>query len=228
MKHIAIIPARSGSKGLPDKNIKSLNGTPMIAYTIKAAVESGIYDEIMVSTDSVVYAKIAKEYGANVPFLRGESLSNDSASSWDVVRDVLTNYENMGEHFDTVTLLQPTSPLRQANDIKNSYSIFLEKNAHSVVSVCEVEHSPHLCNTLGASLSMDGFIKEHHTGPRQQYAPQYRINGAIYMVNAEYIKANSHLYTEGCYAYRMPKERSIDIDDHMDFMIAQTILETME
>lgn len=106
MENIAIIPARSGSKGLPDKNIIDFCGHPLIYYTIKAAQESGCFDEIMVSTDSSKYAKIAKMYGANVPFLRSEKMSSDNARSWDTVREVLLNYKQMGKMFEYVALLQ--------------------------------------------------------------------------------------------------------------------------
>lgn len=105
MKNLAIIPARSGSKRLKDKNIKLLNGKPLLAYTIESARESGLFDEIMVSTDSEKYAEIARQWGANVPFLRSYELSNDTASSWDVVKDVIIRYKNLGFEFDTVALL---------------------------------------------------------------------------------------------------------------------------
>ena len=101
MKNLAIIPARSGSKGLKDKNIKLLNGNPLMAYSIEAALESGKFDEVMVSTDSAKYADIAKEFGAMVPFLRGERTSGDTASSWDTVKEVLSCYEELGKKFDT-------------------------------------------------------------------------------------------------------------------------------
>ena len=125
MKAIAIIPARSGSKGLHDKNIKLLNGKPLIAYTINAAIESNCFENIMVSTDSDKYADISKDNGAEVPFLRTEELSGDSASSWDVVREVLSKYKSMGQTFDYVALLQPTSPLRDYMDIVNAFKVFV-------------------------------------------------------------------------------------------------------
>ena len=112
MKSIAIIPARSGSKGLIDKNIRLLCGKPMLAYSIEAAEKSEIFDVVHVSTDSEQYAEIAKNYGADVPFLRGEELSNDTANTWDVVRYVLKKYKELGKYFDVVMVLQPTSPLR--------------------------------------------------------------------------------------------------------------------
>ena len=133
MKNIAIIPARSGSKGLVDKNIKELQGKPLIAYSIEAALQSGFFDEVMVSTDSDVYAYIAKEWGAQVPFLRSAEMASDSAGSWDTVREVLDRYKALGKEFDTVCLLQPTSPLRTQEDIRNAYQIYQNKNAKAVI-----------------------------------------------------------------------------------------------
>ena len=109
--NIAIIPARSGSKGLKDKNIKNLLGKPVMAYSIEAALKSGQFSTVMVSTDSEQYAKIALEYGAEVPFFRSKTTSSDTASSWDAVLEVLSEYEKLGQRFSTFCLLQPTSPM---------------------------------------------------------------------------------------------------------------------
>ena len=108
MKNIAIIPARSGSKGLIDKNIRLMNGKPLIWYSINVAIESNCFDEVMVSTDSDRYAEIAKECGASVPFLRSTYNSSDKADFWDIVKEVLSNYKKLGKEFDIVMLLQPT------------------------------------------------------------------------------------------------------------------------
>lgn len=121
MRHIAIVPARSGSKGLKDKNIKLLNGKPLLAYTIEAAQKSGCYSKIIVSTDSEKYARIAKQYGAEVPFLRNAETATDYASSWEVVKEMLNRLQAQREEFDTFTLLQPTSPMRTSRDIKKAF-----------------------------------------------------------------------------------------------------------
>lgn len=226
MKNLAIIPARSGSKGLKDKNIKILNGKPMMAYTIEAAKESGLFDEIMVSTDSEKYAEIALEYGASVPFLRGEELSNDTASSWDVVKDALNRYKEIGKEFDTVALLQPTSPLRTAEDIIEGYKVMKEKDSNAVVGVCEVDHSPLWSNVLPEDGSMENFIKLDVAGvPRQKIPAYYRINGALYIVKGEYLLRSENIYEEKCFANIMIKEHSVDIDDEMDFKYAKCLLE---
>lgn len=225
MTSIAIIPARSGSKGLPDKNIKLLHDKPLLAYSIEAAEKSGLFDCIHVSTDSERYEQIAREYGADVPFLRNEELSGDTAGSLDVVRWVLGQYAARGQRFDMVTLLQPTSPLREAEDIKQAYHLFEEKAADAVVSVCEMDHSPLWSNTLPEDGSMDGFLDQVADAGRQQLPTYYRINGAIYMLRTALLAEGAPgLYREGTYAYVMPKERSVDIDDALDFAIAETIL----
>lgn len=225
MTSIAIIPARSGSKGLPDKNIKLLHDKPLLAYSIEVAEKSGLFDCIHVSTDSERYEQIAREYGADVPFVRNEELSGDTAGSWEVVRWVLGQYAARGQRFDMVTLLQPTSPLREAEDIKQAYHLFEEKAADAVVSVCEMDHSPLWSNTLPEDGSMDGFLDQVADAGRQQLPTYYRINGAIYMLRTALLAEGAPgLYREGTYAYVMPKERSVDIDDALDFAIAETIL----
>lgn len=224
MKNLAIIPARSGSKGLKDKNIKPLAGKPMLAHTIDAAKQSGIFDCIHVSTDSEVYAQIARDYGADVPFLRNEELSNDTAGSWDVVRWVLEKYRELGQEYDMVTLLQPTSPLRDQTDILNAYELLNERAAEAVVAVCEMDHSPLWSNTLPEDGSMNGFLDRAANAGRQKLPTYYRINGAIYMVKVGLLYEEPGLYHEGTYAYVMPKERSVDIDDELDFIIAETMI----
>lgn len=225
MKNLAIIPARSGSKGLKDKNIKLLNGKPLMAYTIEAAINSKMFDEIMVSTDSEKYAKIAKQYGAKVPFMRNSELSNDTASSWDVVRDVLSKYKETGKEFDTVALLQPTSPLRTAKDIIEGYKILKDKSANSVIGVCEVDHSPHWMNTLPEDNSMKDFINPKFKGlPRQKLDKYYRINGALYIVKVENLVKAKDIYINQSYALIMDRVRSIDIDEEIDFKIAEGLI----
>ncbi len=225
MRSIAIIPARSGSKGLPDKNIKLLHGKPLIGYAIEAAEQSNLYDCIHVSTDSEQYAQIAREAGADVLFLRSEELSSDTAGSWDVVRWVLAQYAARGQEFDMVTLLQPTSPLREAEDIRQAYRIFTEKSADAVVSVCEMDHSPLWSNTLPEDGCMNGFLNRAANAGRQSLPTYYRINGAIYMLQTGLLAEGAPgLYHEGTYAYVMPKERSVDIDDEMDFEIAHVLM----
>lgn len=150
--------------------------------------------------------------------------ASDVASSWDVVKEVLKKYQEMGIVFDTFTLLQPTSPLRKYEDIKKAYELFKEKDAIAVVSVCEMEHSPLWSNTLPENNSLSGFLRADSNKQRQKLETFYRINGAIYMADVKAFLENTNLYREDCYAYKMPAERSIDIDTELDFKIAETII----
>ncbi len=225
MRNIAIIIARSGSKGLKDKNIRLLNGKPLMAYSIEAALQSGCFDTVMVSTDSRKYGKIAKEYGAEVPFYRSKETSKDSTSPWDVVKEVLDRYKERGEEYDTFALLQPTSPLRNAEDIRNAYQEFAEKKANAVVSMCELECSIHLVNKLPKSLSMKGFITEkQYNKRRQEIRPYYRFNGAIYISKVRTFYKHMNIYEDKCYAYIMDRNRSYDIDSEFDLKIVEAIL----
>lgn len=228
MRNIAIIPARSGSKGLKDKNIKLLKGRPLLAYSVEAAIKSGMFDCVHVSTDSEQYAQIARDNGAEVPFLRDAEFATDGAGTWDALRSVIEKYRGIGREFDTVTLLQPTSPLRDEEDIRQAFQIFKEKKADSVISVCEVEHSPNICNTLDESGSMQGFIDVKTVGRRQEFSVYYRLNGAIYIQKTEILMEKRDLYGEKSYAYVMSKEHSVDIDDALDFLVAEAVLKNID
>lgn len=223
MKRIAIIPARSGSKGLKDKNIKDLAGKPMLAYTIEAALRSGCFEEVHVSTDSEVYAETARRYGASVPFLRPVELAGDTSGTWDVVRMILERYQKAyNRGFDSVALLQPTSPLRSEWHIREAYQLFAEKNADFVVGVCQAEHSPLWMNTLPEDGCVNGFINlEKLSAYRQGLPTYYRINGAIYIAKTDYILRHTDYYGKNSFAYVMDKRSSVDIDDEMDFAFAE-------
>ncbi len=224
MSNIAIIPARSGSKGLKDKNIKELSGKPLIAYSIECAQKSKVFDKIFVSTDSPRYAQIAEKFGADASFLRTEANSGDHAGSWDVVREVITHFEKDGVEFQNIMLLQPTSPLRNSEDVKNCFQKLQNKNANAIVSVTETDHSPLWCSRLDDDLNMDQFYKNKYLEmPRQLLPAYYRLNGAIYLVRREELD-RKRMFEEKCYAYIMPKERSIDIDTDFDFKMAEYLI----
>ena len=225
MNRIAIIPARSGSKGLKDKNIKELNGKPLIAYSIEAAIRSGKFKKVFVSTDSQKYADIAIQYGADASFLRSEKNSSDTAGSWDAVREVIDVLRTKGEEYDEIMLLQATSPLRTEQDIINAIDLLHERKGKAVVSLTECDHSPIWCNTLPEDGGMDNFDRlEYKDLPRQSLPTFYRYNGAIYLVTSKELYNKEHMLEHECYAYVMPQSRSIDIDTAMDFLIAETIM----
>lgn len=224
MKTLAIVPARSGSKGLPGKNIRLLAGKPLLAYSVEAAAASEQFDVVHVSTDSEEYAEIARRCGADVPFLRSAQTATDTASTWDTVLEVLERYEQIGQSFDVLAVLQPTSPLRTAEDIRAGFALMRERSAEAVIAVCEADHSPLWCNTLPEDGCMDGFIRMEYA-PRQELPQYYRINGALYLTSVERLRREKTLRCDaGCYAYVMPRERSVDIDGPLDFAIAEAIL----
>ena len=227
MKNIAVIPARSGSKGLPDKNIRPVNGKPLLVYTIEAALESGCFDTVHVSTDSERYAEIARQYGADVPFLRSAALATDTASTWDAVREVLACYDELGKRFDTMMLMQPTTPLRTGEDVKEAYALLQKKQAKSVIAVCEVDHSPLWCDTIPDSGSMKGFgRKDLAWVNRQDLRPYYRVNGAIYLlsVNGINIPPDDEIYEDNCYALFMDRKKSVDVDSEDDLALVEFLL----
>lgn len=225
---LAIIPARSGSKGITDKNIKNLCGKPLIAYTIEAALRSGIFDNIIVSTDSLKYAEISKQYGANVPFLRTSELASDTASSIDVIVETIYKLNDMKLTYDYFILLQPTSPLRNENHIKEAVELLFSRGADSIISVCESEQSPLFIKSLNNVGSMHNFIPIIKNVRRQDQESFYRLNGAIYVCEVNYFLKYRYFYGENSFAYIMKNIDSVDIDENLDFIIAESILKYKE
>ncbi len=224
MKTLGVITARSGSKGIKDKNIRNLNGKPLLAYTIENALNSIYVDEVMVSTDSENYADISRKFGANVPFLRSEKNSTDTAKSIDVLLEVLDEYKKMGQEFDNVVLLQPTSPLRTCKNLNEAFQLFYTKNADSVVSICECEYNPKLSNTLPADLNLFRFIKNENLKRRQDLEKFYRVNGAIYISKVNILREKQSFYGKLSYAFIMEQKESIDIDSELDFEYVEFLM----
>ena len=220
---LAIIPARSGSKGVPDKNIKPLCGKPLMAYAIEAALKSGIVDNVFVSTDSRQYADIAREFGAEVPFLRPDTLASDQSLACEYIVHTINSYYQMGDAFDYFVVLQPTSPMRTSKHIFESVQILTESNAVSVVSVCPASH-PAACYGY---ISKDGNLEGFSVGRginRQAADKLYHLNGAIYLCNCKHYLEHQSFYGLNSKAYIMDKVSSIDIDTQFDFDLAEWIM----
>lgn len=226
LKILALIPARGGSKRLPGKNTKDLCGKPLIAWTIEAALNSKYLSKVVVSTDYEDIAKISKEYGAEVPFIRPAEFSSDSSTSLDVILHCLEYFKLKSESFTHVLLLQPTSPLRTTEDVDSSIDLLLNKCAKAIYSVCETEHSPLWSNILPEDNSFDDFLRPEVNGKRSQDLPKYyRLNGSIYLVEVEeLLKIDSLHSVSPSFAYVMDRKASIDIDEDLDFKIAESIL----
>jgi len=222
---MGLITARGGSRGLPGKNILSFCGKPLIAYTIEAALQSGCFKTVMVSTDSREIADVCLKCGAEVPFLRPAHLAADDAKSRDVVLHALDFMEQKSP-VESVCLLQPTSPLRSAEDIRQAVSVFRRNSADSVISVTEYSHPIQ----WAVSVSEDGKISEPSglkPSRRQDQSVCYHPNGAIYIFNAEFIRRSEGYIGKNTYALIMPPERSVDIDIPFDFMLAEFLFTRM-
>ena len=223
-KFLAIIPARSGSKSIPNKNIMSICGKPLIAYTIDAGKKSKYIDEIIVSTDSEIIKVIAQQYGVKVPFLRPEELSKDTSKSIDVVLHVLNFYKKNHVSFDYVILLQPTSPLRTFEHLDNAIEKLIESKSTSLVSVCEVDENPVLMRRIE-----NGKLKEvisfEGTNLRRQDLPTFYIfNGALYINSNDMLTNQKKFVDENTVPYVMDKESSIDIDTMLDARLVELII----
>ena len=222
MKRIAIIPARSGSKGLKDKNIIDLCGKPLIAYSIEAALETSLFDHVIVSTDSEHYAEIAQHYGAEV-MMRGEALSNDKATTFMVLEDILKN--RLQESIDYFVLLQPTSPLRTSKHITEAIEKFESKIEHFdfLVSMKEAEHAKVLVNPIDDDESLKYFDTDFSNYRRQGYK-DYSPNGAIFIAKPDSYLEQKHFFGAKALSYIMSAEDSVDIDGALDLIIAKSII----
>lgn len=218
---LAIIPARSGSKGLPGKNTLNFCEKPLIAWSIEQAKASKYLDKILVSTDGKKIADIAVKYGADVPFLRPKQLATSTSSIIDVLIHAL-NFLGKNNSYDAVLLLQPTSPLRKSEDVNKAIELFFKKNADSVVSVCLNEHHPYWSTTLSNTQKIKKFLGKGNVHKnRQSLEPFFRLNGVIYLAKIDFLKKKRSFFGNNTYAYIMPAERSQDIDTKLDFEIAQ-------
>jgi CMP-N,N'-diacetyllegionaminic acid synthase len=224
---LAIIPARGGSKGLPGKNIKELCGKPLIAWSIEQALGCSNVDRVVVSTDDDQIANISKKYGAEVPFKRPTELAGDTASTISVVFhtiDWLREHEDYLPEY--ILLLQPTSPLRAAADIEGAIQTLKDKDARAIVSVCETDHHPWWSNILPGDGNMKDFISSEILNKRRQDLPLfYRVNGAIYLAEMDYLQEHNEFLGPATFAYEMPKNRSVDIDSELDFKLAAWVME---
>lgn len=218
---LAIIPARGGSKRLPRKNILDLNGKPLIAWSIEAGITSKYIDKVIVTSDDDEILDIAKQYGSDT-LKRPAKLASDTATSFDALKHTIDTLER----YDNVILLQPTSPLRTFLHIDQAIELLESKKADAVISVCEMEHSPIWSNTLPDDGSMNGFLKDEAKNIRSQdLETYYRINGAIYICKTErLLEEKSFFIKDNILAYLMDRKNSIDIDEEIDFKIAEVFM----
>jgi CMP-N,N'-diacetyllegionaminic acid synthase len=211
---LAIIPARGGSKGLPGKNILPAGGKPLLAWTIEAAHESRCIDRLVLSSDDDAIMEAARRFGCEVPFRRPAALATDGASSIDVVLDAL---DRLPAH-DITMLLQPTSPLRTAQDIDAACARLVDSGAPSCVSVQIVGQSPYWMFRLGQDMLIEPLLDlPAGITRRQDLPPVVSLNGAVYAARTNILRTLRSFVPPGAVAYIMPAERSLDIDDAHDF-----------
>ena len=221
---IAVIPARAGSKRLPHKNILDLCGKPLIAYTIEAAIESRTFDRIIVTSDSPEVLSLADQFGV-IPLDRPAELCTDVANTSDVLRDAIGDKEGQDASY---CLLQPTSPLRRADDIKSAMDSYrLEGRRYPVISVCTTDHHPYWSTTI----SREGFLEFPFGGEQrfrrsQELPKMFRLNGALYIGKVDDFLRTNSLFGEKMLPYHMSSEDSVDIDTKLDFAIAEILMRT--
>lgn len=220
MKTFALIPARGGSKGIPRKNIKELAGKPLIVWTIEAALRSSLLSAVVVSTDDSEIANIAREAGAQVPFMRPSELAQDSTPGIDPVMHAVAHLPG----FDSVLLLQPTSPLRTTKDIDECLRLATLRQASSVVSVSDAETHPYWTYRLAGDLKLEKFVDALSVARRQDLPHAYMLNGAMYFAEITWLLQSGTLINQETLAYVMPRERSVDLDSPIDWKFAELLM----
>lgn len=226
-KILAIIPARGGSKGIPNKNIVDVGGNPLIKYTIDAALNSEMLTHCVVSTDSDAISDVAISCGALVPFKRPKHLSDDKALSLPVMQHAVEFMESEQSYqYDLVVMLQPTTPLRQTEDIDNAINLLLDTKSDSVISVVEVEGSHPLRMKRVIDGRLINYVDQGHEDmrPRQDLPPVYIRNGAIYATMRDILMEKNSFVGADSRAYIMPSERSVNIDTYRDLLLAKSYL----
>jgi N-acylneuraminate cytidylyltransferase/CMP-N,N'-diacetyllegionaminic acid synthase len=221
---VIVIPARAGSIRLPQKNVLPLAGKPLLCWTIDVALEAGVAERIVVSSDDPKVFRILGSYPTEVVGLRrAPELASATASSVDVVKDVVTRETKAGFPAHTVILLQPTSPLRTSADVKSALNIFRASRGPSVVSVCAVDHPVAWSgpiNERGHFCAQGLQAKNQSLESRQDY----RVNGAVYVASTETLWSLDSLFSDVLLPYVMPRERSVDIDEPFDLTVCRALL----
>jgi len=221
---LAVIPARSGSKSIKDKNIKPLAGRPLMAWSIKAGLACKQIDKVVVSTDSDKYAQLAKFYGAEA-LMRPAELATDETAMIPVLQHAVKELGKNGKKVDLIVLLDPTSPLRNINDIEKCLKLIKQPDTDSVITVCETEHNPfYVMGTIKNDYWRFPLIKPDKEIHRRQDAPKaYRVNAAVYVIKRDILMAGK-IFTDKTRTIEMPQDRSSHIDSELDFKYVEFLL----
>ena len=225
MKILSIIPARGGSKGLPGKNIKELSGKPLIGWTIEAALNSSKIDRVICSTDDAQIASVAESFHCEVPFIRPNKLAQDDVPLVDVVAHAIDYLEKNGESYDAVITLQGTSPFRTSDDIDKAIEFFINRNAKSLMSLCEASTPPFWHYSINKFGYTSPVIDNEYVDERRQKIPKtYIRNGAIFINMIDTFKKWRDFFKPDPIGYIMEPTHSVDIDDIHDFLYAEFLL----
>lgn len=226
-KIIGVIPARGGSKSIPRKNIKILQGKPLVAYTIEEAKKSKYLTHLVVSTEDEEIKNISLKYGAEVPFLRPKELATDDALAIPTVQHTVITIEKIKNiKYNYVIMLQPTTPLRETEDIDKALAMLIEADADGIISVVDVDnwHPMKMKKFDENSYLIDYQTPPVENPPRQILPKVYMVNGAIYATKRDVFMEKNTFKGEKCLGYIMPPERSVNIDTEIDFLIAEYYL----
>ena len=219
-KRIAIITARGGSKRIPKKNIRLFCGKPILTYSIRAALDAGIFDKVMVSTDSEEIAQIAREAGADVPFMRSDATSGDYATTAEVLLEVLAEYEKQGERFDTVCCIYPTAPFVTEQKLRDGIALLEERDVDSVVPVVRYSYPPQR-----AFVQKDGYtvlkFPEYLGARSQDLEPFFHDCGQFYCMQVKNFKEKKQIFTDRMLSIEMPETEVQDIDNETDWKLAE-------
>ncbi len=221
MKKLCIIPARGGSKRIPRKNIKNFLGKPIIAYSIEAALQSNLFDEVMVSTDDNEIAEIAKKYGAKVPFLRSEENANDYATTVDVINEVLQQYKEIGKSFQTACCIYPTAPFVSSNKLKEAFDLMMSNNFDSVFPVMEFSFPIQRALKKDVNNKMTLFQPEHLNSRSQDLEKAYHDSGQFYWFFTNAILEKGKLWTDNTGVIVIKESEGQDIDTLEDWKLAE-------
>lgn len=225
--NLCIIPARGGSKRIPKKNIKIFLGKPIIAYSIEAAIQSGLFNEVMVSTDDDEIAEVAKKYGANVPFMRSKDTSNDFATTMEVIKEVLGDYEKLGCFFNDVCCIYATAPFVSAKHLQNSHGVFKENSYDSLFPVMA------FCFPIQRSLRLEGNkclfnYPEYSETRSQDLEKMYHDAGQFYWMKNSLIKSGNTIMNTNTGAYIISELEGQDIDNETDWKLAELKYELLQ
>lgn len=230
---LAVVPARGGSKGLPGKNLRPLNGRPLVAWPIVAALGAASVDRVIISTDEVAIAEAARVAGADVPFMRPAHLAHDKASSMDVILHALDTLASQGHEYEYVVLLEPTSPLTESSDVEDALSRLRAAGdtADAIVGICRVEATH---PEYDVRRDEQGLIRPYAAPDfkslrrRQDIEELYFLEGSLYISHVEAFRRHKTFYHERTLGYEVPRWKSLEVDDIFDFIMIEAVVQRLE